>query len=283
MIYAMLTTGDEWRGKKPPSFDGDEEKWTEWPSVMRAFLGSVHEVAVALMEAAEERVSPDISLVKIDEALGPGCVAASKRLYFALAMTVKGSAQAVVRSVEQCNGAMAWRMLCDRYEPDVAARLSSTMSHILAVHVYPSTLSEFEDKCSEWEMNIRGCESLSGEVFNTTVLKGIFIDRVPRGIRTMLQMQSGSAYQELVATVWQYLQSTARHNVHLPRKDVDAMEVDAFTRAGARAGILKVRVARASPQGLLEEDRRVLYVRQSRPHLQGLPVSRYSNRRTRWR
>ena len=95
-------------------FNGSEDQWIELFFVTRAYLSSHIELGASLVEAAEERIKPDISLPEILGVMGPPGVAASKALFFSLAMTVKGSGQRVIRSVETNNGAVAWRALCGR-------------------------------------------------------------------------------------------------------------------------------------------------------------------------
>ena len=138
---------------------------------------------------------------------------ASTRMFFSLVITVKGLAQMILRGQEPHNGAACWRALCRRYELATAVRAQSIMTHILQVHVFPSSLADFEEKHGEWEQDIRRYEMASGEVFNAGVKKSIFLQRAPKTIGTVLQMQSERSYDELVATVIKFLlgnQATAQ-------------------------------------------------------------------------
>jgi hypothetical protein len=232
----LITAMEQSQHLRPPSFDGLEEQWQEWSFVMRAFLGGQHERSQELLEAAESRDDlADISLAHIFAALGEDGSLANKKMYFALVMTAKGSAQMILRSAERHNGAACWRALCRRFEPATAVRAQSIMQGILNVGPFPDTISEFEEKHGEWERDIKRYEAASGEVFNLGVKKSIFLQNAPKNLRTLLQMQSTRTYEELVGTVVQYLQVSTVYDGGVHKADktgANAMEVDALTRGG---------------------------------------------------
>ena len=96
----------------------------------------------------------------------------------------------ILRSQEPSNGTACWRALVRQYEPATAVRAQSIMPSLLSVNVFPSSLSEFGEKVGSWERDIRRYEMASGEVFNPDVKKNIFLQKAPKSIRTVLQMQS---------------------------------------------------------------------------------------------
>ena len=77
------------------------------------------------------------------------------------------------------NGALAWRALITRYAPNTAPRVQSLMSAILNVKPFPSELTAHEIALDEWQENIRKWESISGDRFNASMKKAIFLDRAP--------------------------------------------------------------------------------------------------------
>jgi len=58
-------------------------------------------------------------------------------------------------------------------------------------------------KRGEWEELVRKREALSGEQFNGSTKKAIFLDKAPSSIKTMLQMQNLNTYAEMVSTTLQ--------------------------------------------------------------------------------
>ena len=150
----MVTAGhdeDVLRLSRPPSFSGKEDDWTEWSFVMRSYLMVQGEEIAAMMEAAEEAAGPDISMTAIERSLRAGGVQATKKMFHMLVMTVKGSALGVLRGILQQNGALAWRALMKRYEPNTAPRIQSLMSTILSWPQFPADLTTYETKLAEWE------------------------------------------------------------------------------------------------------------------------------------
>ena len=94
-------------------------------------------------------------------------------------MNVRGPALAVIRGITEMNGALAWRALITRCAPNTAPRGQSLMSEILNVKPFPSELMAYEIALDEWQENIRKWESISGDRFNVSMKKAIFLDKAP--------------------------------------------------------------------------------------------------------
>ncbi|CAK0889405.1 unnamed protein product, partial [Prorocentrum cordatum] len=208
-VYVTMTEPGAERqgfGLKPPTFDGNEETWTEWSFVMRAYLGGQTTQTLKLLEAVEQRADPDISMAETLHRLGAEGVTATKKMFFALVMTVKGSAQMLLtRSVEDQNGALARRALIKRCEPATAMSAQNIMTAVLNVKNFPSDQAGSEQYHSDWGRDTRRCETASGEVFNAGVKRSIYLQKAPKNIITVRQMQSERSYDELVATTIQML------------------------------------------------------------------------------
>ncbi len=108
------------RLQKPQSSAGKEEDWTEWGFVMRSYLAIQSNEVGILTEAAENPAEPDVSVEAIRQRMGENGVAAARKLFHLLVMSVKCPALAVLRSNRDQNGATAWRLLMKRYEPNTA-------------------------------------------------------------------------------------------------------------------------------------------------------------------
>ena len=156
---------------KPPIFDVLEEHWQEFSSAMRAVLGGQHGRSQQLLDAAEAADTRDLSNTRIQTLMGDEGLLTNKKMYVALVMTTKGSAQMIVRGQERHNGAVCWRALCKRFEPATAVRAQSLMQGILNVGEFPGTIADFEEKHGEWERSIPRYELASGESCNTWVKK----------------------------------------------------------------------------------------------------------------
>ena len=201
---------------KPTSFDGKEESWTEWSFVMRSYLAIQSNEISILTEAAEDAASPDISMDAIRERMGSEGITATKKLFHLLVMSVKGPALAVLRGNREMNGTAAWRSLTRRYEPNTAPRVQSLMSAILNSPQFPSDLSSYENKLGEWEENIYKWESISGDTFNGSMKKALYVDKAPQAVKTLLQMQNLDDYAAMKSVTLQFLQSTAEYRAGVP-------------------------------------------------------------------
>ena len=135
------------------------------------------------------------------------------------------------------NGALAWRALITRYAPNTAPRVQSLMSAILNAKTFPSELTAYEIALDEWQENIRKWESISGDRFNASMKKALFLDKAPTNVRVPLQMQNLATFEAMTAVTLQFLQHNAQYQAGVTvtpsnRRGPDDMEIDALTKKG---------------------------------------------------
>ena len=222
---------------RPPIYSGKEDEWNEWSFVMRSYVSLLSIQIAALLAEAEDPTSPDMSMSRIRTILTDEGVAAAQKLFHVLVMNVRGPALAVIRGITDMNGALAWRALISRYAPNTAPRVQSLMSAILNVKTFPSELTAYEIALDEWQENTRKWESISGDLFNESMKKAIFLDKAPSTMRIPLQMQSLDTFLAMTAVTLQFLQHNALYQAGvavLPNnmKGPDDMEIDALTKKG---------------------------------------------------
>ncbi len=226
---------------RPPSFSGLEADWTEWSFIMRSYLSMQSSEMGTLIEAAEAQRQPNVAMAQIEATLGEAGRNAARKMFHMLVMTVRGPALGLLRGNVSQNGAEAWRDLMKRYEPNTAPRIQSLMTTVLNWPQFPSDLSGYETKLAEWEGTIRKYETISGDIFNDTMQRALFVDKAPASVKTLLQVQNMDDYAAMKAVTLQFLQSSAEYRAGIPvaphprrrgHRDPDAMEVDALTRKG---------------------------------------------------
>ena len=101
---------------KPPSFDGKDAEYQGFRFSVRSHMSLVSTVSHSLTDKCEvERNRISLTAVK---ALGEAHLKCCIQLYYWLALITKGSVRTLVRSVEESNGAEAWRLMHNRYAPD---------------------------------------------------------------------------------------------------------------------------------------------------------------------
>ena len=100
---------------KPPSFDGNDAEYQDFPFSIRIHMSLVSTVSQQLMDRCEVERNP-ISLAAV-HVLSDAHLKCFIQMYYSLALLTKGSVRTRFRSVEESNGAEAWR-LHNRYAPD---------------------------------------------------------------------------------------------------------------------------------------------------------------------
>ena len=159
------------------------------------------------------------------------------KLFHVLVMNVRGPALAVIRGITDMNGALAWRALTTRYAPNTAPRVQSLMSEIPNAKTFPSELTAYEIALDEWQENTRKWESFSGDRFNASMKKALFLDKAPTNVRVPLQMQNLGTFEAMTAVTLQFLQHNAQYQAGVTvtssnRRGPDDMEIDALTKKG---------------------------------------------------
>ena len=170
-------------------------------------LLSIH--IAALLAEAEDPTSPDMSMSRIRTILTDG-VAAAQKLFHVLVMNVRGPALTVIRGITDMNGALAGRALVTRYAPNTKSRVQSLMKAIINVKTFPSELTANETAMDKWKENIRKWETISGDLFNESKKKAIFLDKAPLRVRISLQIQSLDTFESMTAVTLQFLQHDAK-------------------------------------------------------------------------
>ena len=101
---------------KPPTFDGNDAEYQNRRNIFQIHISLVSSVSQTLRDQCEAERNP-ISLAPV-KARGEASLKCSMQLHYSLALITKGSARTFVRSVEESDGAEAWRLTHSRYAPD---------------------------------------------------------------------------------------------------------------------------------------------------------------------
>ena len=110
------------------------------------------------------------------------------------------------------------------------------MSAILNAKTFPS---DFPSELTAYEIaqNIRKWESISGDRFNVSMKKALFLDKAPTNVRVPLQMQNLATFEAMTAVTLQFLQHNAQYQAGVTvtpnnRRGPDDMVIDALTKKG---------------------------------------------------
>ena len=101
----------------------------------------------------------------------------------ALAWITKGSVRTLIRSVEETNGAEAWRLIHSRYAPDTQNRQYALMQKIMMLaKPWCDHPEGFESGLRSWELDVGEWERASGTALADAM------NMVPIFLRNSLQL-----------------------------------------------------------------------------------------------
>ena len=98
---------------KPLSFDANDTEYQDFRFSFRTLMSLISTVSHTLMDKCEAERNP-ITLAGV-RALGEAHLKCCISMCYSLALITKGSVRTLVRSVEEYNGAEAWRVIHSRY------------------------------------------------------------------------------------------------------------------------------------------------------------------------
>ena len=153
---------------KPPSFDGNDAEYQDFRFSFRTHMSLVSSVSNELMDRCVVERNP-ISLAAT-RALGEAHLKCCMKMYHALAFTTRGSVRTLIKSMEETNGAEAWRLAHSRYAPDTQNRQYALMQKIMMPSKPWCDHTEgFESTLRSWELDVGEWERASG----TTLADGV--------------------------------------------------------------------------------------------------------------
>ena len=138
---------------KPPSFNGNDSEYQDFRFSFRIHMSLVSTVSQQLMDRCEVERNP-ISLVAV-KALGDAHLKCCMQMYHFLVLITRGSVRTLVRSVEESNGAEAWRLIRGRYAPDTQNRQYELMQKIMMLaKLWCDHAEGFESALRAWELDV---------------------------------------------------------------------------------------------------------------------------------
>ncbi|CAK0906981.1 unnamed protein product [Prorocentrum cordatum] len=149
---------------KPASFSGRREAWRGFCFVFHAFACAAHANVAELFKRAEAMGARVVDGRDLDEA-----AAALQPPAYALAMTTTDDTHILLHSVEEGDGAEAWRRLCWEYEPDKRARHAAVFHALLRREFGEDPNGDLANVIESFERGVRRCEGQSGKALDPDV------------------------------------------------------------------------------------------------------------------
>ena len=163
---------------KPPSFDGNDSEYQDFRFSFRILMSLVSPVSHTLMDKCEIERNP-ISLAVV-RALGEAHLKCCMQMYYAWALITRGSVRTLIQSVEETNGAEAWRLIHSRYAPDTQNRQYALMQKIMMpAKPWCDHTEGFESGLRSWEMDVGQWERASGTALADAVKHTVTMNVAP--------------------------------------------------------------------------------------------------------
>ena len=182
---------------KPSIFAGDEASWKSWSFVMLSFSAAVSPELRALMEKARTNVA-DMLNVKLTAAEQVW----SRQLYYMLSLSTSGEAQRRLQNVPEGEGAEAWKVFSEHYEPKTATRYVGMLRQILLYDF--GELTQLIDRIEQFRHLVRKYEEQSGESVTDNVRQAVFQAGIKdAAIRDHLALHAGrlNSFDKMAAEV----------------------------------------------------------------------------------
>ena len=179
---------------KPSIFAGDEASWKSWSFVMLSFSAAVSPELRALMEKAR---------INVDDMLNVHLTSAeqvwSRQLYYMLSLSTSGEAQRRLQNVPEGEGAEAWKVFSEHYEPKTATRYVGILRQILLYDF--GELTQLIDRIEQFRHLVRKYEEQSGESVTDNVRQAAGIKDA--AIRDRLALHAGrlNSFDKMAAEV----------------------------------------------------------------------------------
>ena len=182
---------------KPSIFAGDEASWKSWSFVMLSFSAAVSPELRALMEKAR---------INVDDMLNVHLTSAeqvwSRQLYYMLSLSTSGEAQRRLQNVPEGEGAEAWKVFSEHYEPKTATRYVGMLRQILLYDF--GELTQLIDRIEQFGHLVRKYEEQSGESVTDNVRQAVLQAGIKdAAIRDHLALHAGrlNSFDKMAAEV----------------------------------------------------------------------------------
>ena len=191
---------------RPAEFDGRVDQWTEWSFKAKAWIVLNTEFNTADLERVSRSVGP------VDmRAMGATArtMEANTKLYFMLAMMVKGQAATLVRKAPNGHGLEAWRLLSRKYDPE-DDQSSLGLFVALLKYDFGGNLQELGQKLDHFDVMLAKYENVSEtDDLPDGVKRALLLSGLPEPLATHIQLNGNvlDSFKKVRYAVEEYLRT----------------------------------------------------------------------------
>ena len=226
---------------KPPSFGGNDAEYQDFRFSIRIHMSLVSSVSHKMMNRCEIERNP--IFMAAERALGDAHLKCCMQMFYALALTTKGSVRTLIISVEETNGAEACRLIHSRHAPDTQNREDALMQKIMMpAKPWCDHAEGFESGLRAWELDVGEWERASGTALADAVKYTVMMNMAPILLRDNLWLGTYANSTALRAVLLQWCCSSRNFGANPTASsgngtsaDDDRMQLDS-PKKGKRKG-----------------------------------------------
>jgi len=208
---------------RPDVFVGDDSRWPDWSTVVRAYSNVCNEKLAIAMPLAESTPDQPLNVTITD----PETVAASTQLYYMLVLVTRAEPLNIVVNSGSGEGLVAWKRLVERYEGATATRLAGTLLQLMNW----SFSGDVQSRIELFEREVLLYEKKSSEHISRNLRIGMVLNGLEKGAlkdHLLLNTSRYNTWAEFKAEVIQYRRAVA--TIGALGEQPTPMEIGEFNR-----------------------------------------------------
>jgi len=209
---------------RPDVFIGEDARWPDWSTVVRAYSSVCNDKLAVAMPLAETSANQPVNANITD----PDTQAASTQLYFMLVLVTRGEPLNIVVNAGSGEGLVAWKHLVERYEGATATRLAGTLLQLMNW----SFAGDVQSRIELFEREVTLYEKKSSEIVSKNLRIGMVLNGLDKGSlkdHLLLNTSRYNTWAEFKNEVIQYRRAVA--TVGALGEQPTPMEIGAFGNA----------------------------------------------------
>ena len=182
---------------KVEEFDGGSDRWDQWAFALkggiRAQDAEAYRIMMKVEEMAEDLNEDDLEF-EHDEISG--------EVYNILCQTCRGTAQSIIRSVDDCRGLTAWQRLHRAYNPRTVARTIQALGEVTRP-VKVTDIAYAEPAINRWEEGLKRVKKDYKQTIGNTMRIAILANFMPDAIKDYIYVNvlPDTEYKDIIDKV----------------------------------------------------------------------------------
>lgn len=188
---------------RPEIFTGEEQRWSDWSTVLKAYAGLCDAALVDAMPRVEAAPAEGVNAD-----LQPGERDASVALFYMLVLLTRNEALNIVINSGTGEGLLAWRRLVQRFDSSAATRLAGLLLSLMNWGFG----GDIQSRLELFERELLRYEARAGESVSLNQRVGMVLNGLDKGTlkdHLLLNSMRYGSWQEFKSEIINYRRATA--------------------------------------------------------------------------